>query len=214
MHTHRCTHVHTHTHTHSLKLSLYLLSRKRKAKKSRETRKKTQPVPSDLLEQLSQFDNKEVSERGSEEGKGVSGKVDVVKEEVERGRQEYVEQLQTEARDATVMHELNEMCCWSGYLSPSTPSFPFLPLFPPPPPPPQPVSANSPSKQSAYRPSARPVPRLHPADITSSPKVPWNASSQDSSLCESFIRVDIVWASRTTKWRGRSVQPHIYNMGT
>ena len=70
-------------------------SRKRKAKKSRETRKKTQPVPADLFEQLSQM----------VEGGGEGEKV---KQEVERERKQFVEQLTSAALDSTVSQQL---CC-------------------------------------------------------------------------------------------------------
>ena len=75
----------------SLSLSLAPLtplphSRKRKAKKSRETRKKTQPVPADLFEQLSQL----------------SGEGDKVREEVDRERKQFVEQLTSSAPESSV----------------------------------------------------------------------------------------------------------------
>ena len=70
-------------------------SRKRKAKKSRETRKKTQPVPADLFQQLSQM------EEGGREG-------EKVKQEVERERKQFVEQLTSAAQDSAVSQHL---CC-------------------------------------------------------------------------------------------------------
>ncbi|CAI8045836.1 Protein phosphatase 1 regulatory subunit 12A [Geodia barretti] len=65
-------------------------NRKRKAKKSRETRKKTQPVPADLFQQLSQM------EEGGREG-------EKVKQEVERERKQFVEQLTSAAQDSAAL---------------------------------------------------------------------------------------------------------------
>ena len=100
---HSCTHnltlLLTHCHTVTITLVVFL-SRKRKAKKTRETRKKTQPVPSDLFEKLSQLDKKDMAEKESREG--AKGEENVVREQVERERKEFVEQLRTSPKD-TVM---------------------------------------------------------------------------------------------------------------
>jgi ankyrin repeat protein len=93
-------------------------NRKRKAKKSRETRKKTQPVPADLFEQLSQM----------VEGGGEGEKV---KQEVERERKQFVEQLTSAALDSTAS---------SSSASGTGPA--------------------SVEKQSSYRPGARPAARI------------------------------------------------------
>lgn len=92
---------------------MYCLSRKWKAKKSRETRKKTQPVPANLFEQLSIHNSKEGVEGGSKEGGGgvqggsvVSEGGDTVRKEVERERMQFVEQLRTDAQDETVITSL------------------------------------------------------------------------------------------------------------
>ena len=113
------------------------VSRKRKAKKSRETRKKTQPVPSDLFEKLSQLDSsvEKAEERGGEGEK--------VKEEVEKERKEFVEQLKS--RDTNV-------CCLVCV------RYGMMIMLS--------VQPSSQTKQSAFRPSARPAPRLRPPEVT------------------------------------------------
>ena len=90
---------HTHSHTVTITHAVFL-SRKRKAKKTRETRKKTQPVPSDLFEKLSQLDRKDMAEK--ESGEGAKREENAVREQVERERKEFVEQLRTSTKD-TVM---------------------------------------------------------------------------------------------------------------
>lgn len=84
-----------------------LLSRKFKAKKSRETRKKTQPVPANLFEQLSMHNSKEggegVGKEGGEGGDTVRKEGDTVRKEVER---EFVEHLKSDAQDSTVTSSL------------------------------------------------------------------------------------------------------------
>lgn len=80
-----------------------LLSRKFKAKKSRETRKKTQPVPANLFEQLSIHNSKESGEGVGKEG-GEGG--DTVRKEVERERLQFVEHLKSDAQDSTVTSSL------------------------------------------------------------------------------------------------------------
>lgn len=79
---------------------MYLVSRKFKAKKSRETRKKTQPVPANLFEQLSIHNSKEGGEGVSKEGG------DTVRKEVERERLQFVEDLKNDAQDGTVTSSL------------------------------------------------------------------------------------------------------------
>ena len=139
-------------------------SRKRRAKKSRETRKKTQPVPSDLLDQLSEHEAKEIA--NGEREKAESGDVvkedvvkedvvkedvvkedvvkeEVVKEEVERERQEFVLQLRTDTQPAT--------------------------------------AKETPPKQSAYRPNVRPPPRFRPPGATPSQDMLWSLPSGDDS---------------------------------
>ena len=139
-------------------------SRKRRAKKSRETRKKTQPVPSDLLDQLSQHEAKEIA--NGEREKAESGDVvkedvvkedvvkedvvkeevvkeELVKEEVERERQEFVLQLRTDTQPAT--------------------------------------AKETPPKQSAYRPNVRPPPRFRPPGATPSQDMLWSLPSGDDS---------------------------------
>ena len=157
-------------------------SRKRRAKKSRETRKKTQPVPSDLLDQLSQHEAKEIANR--EGGKAESGDVvkeevvkeDVVKEEVVKEdvvKEEVVKEdvVKEEVVKEEVVKEEVERERQEFVLQLTTDRQHTQPA----------TAKESPPKQSAYRPNVRPPPRFRPPGATPSQNMLWGLPSGDDS---------------------------------